>query len=449
MGLFFKSKNRKLSKEFKQEAARIEAERNKGMAAVRAYQEENKEKLQAMVAAEDELNELIGTERILVCGASSFTNMLLKDLLKRAKEVYDILSADSSEIGKKCLEVKPSILALRYDKPNLVDFAHEIMKIYPDVVIMAILKEPDSLPYSESELREAHIMGAAKFPCRTEELVKALKEIKSRYRPNVEYKGMINMDSFELFRESFLKNANIDLANYRERLIERKVNQLMKAHNFSTYQEYACAIAGNEGLKEEVIDNLTVQVSDFFRNVNRWEELESKYIPELLDRFGPSLKVWSAGCGHGEEAYSLVMSMKEHINLDDICVYATDISSAALNRAKKAVFAEKGVSNVKAPALQKYFAAKGSCYQVVPEICSRVRFERHDLLSDPYPKGCHLIVCRNTLGYFTPTAGQRALERLVRAMAPHGLLFVGECEMRLNYESVGLKNRGYYFYEKV
>lgn len=178
MGLFFKSKNRKLSKEFKQEAARIEAETNKGMAAVRAYQEENKEKLQAMVAAEDELNELIGTERILVCGASSFTNMLLKDLLKRAKEVYDILSTDSSEIGKKCLEMKPSILVLRYDEPDLVAFAHEIMKIYPDVVIMAILKEPDSLPYSESELREAHVMGVAKFPCQAEELVKALKEIK-------------------------------------------------------------------------------------------------------------------------------------------------------------------------------------------------------------------------------------------------------------------------------
>lgn len=449
MGLFFKSKNRKPSKEFKQEAARIEAETNKGMAAVRAYQEENKEKLQAMVAAEDELNELISTERILVCGASSFTNMLLKDLLKRAKEVYDILSTDSSEIGKKCLEVKPSILALRYDKPDLADFAHEIMKIYPDVVIMAILNEPDSLPYSESELREAHIMGAAKWPCQVEELVKALKEIKSRYRPNVEYKGMINMDSFELFRESFLKNANIDLANYKKRLIERKVNQLMKAHNFSTYQEYACAVAGNEGLKEEVIDNLTVQVSDFFRNTGMWEELESKYIPELIDRFGPSLKVWSAGCGNGEEAYSLVMSMKEHMALDDICVYATDISSAALNRAKKAVFAEKGVSNVKAPVLQKYFAAKGSCYQVVSEICSRVRFERHDLLSDPYPEGCHLIVCRNTLGYFTPTAGKMALERLVRAMAPHGLLFVGASELGLNYESVGLKNRGYYFYEKV
>lgn len=263
-------------------------------------------------------------------------------------------------------------------------------------------------------------------------------------------KGTISLDSYEAFRTSFLTLTGIDLADYKSRrLIERTVDKLMDAHNFSAYQDYAQALSEDERLREELIDHLTVKVSEFFRNPNLWEALESRYIPELTKHFGPALRVWSAGCGHGEEAYSLVLSLSRSLPLDMICVYATDISAAALARAQTAVYADTALSNVKAALLEKSFIRRDSCCQVRPELCSQVRLARHDLLSDRYPESCHLIACRNTMYYFSPAAQQRVQSRLAGALAPHGILFVGTAEPVPNCESLGLKKRDSFFYEKA
>lgn len=176
MGLF--SKKAKKNKEFSEAIKKIEKDEKKWEKDVKAYREEHKEEIQRSVKAEDEINECIKDERILVSGGSSFAIMAECSVVKNAKEVANILSANPAEIGQKCKEFKPTLLIVMYDEPDLIAFAQKIMEFYPTVSILALIREPDSLTSSALELKKAHIAGVAKRPCSTEEFAKVLKIIK-------------------------------------------------------------------------------------------------------------------------------------------------------------------------------------------------------------------------------------------------------------------------------
>ncbi len=257
------------------------------------------------------------------------------------------------------------------------------------------------------------------------------------------------MDEYGGFVSGILALTGIDLADYKERQVRRRVDQLMESHGFSVYQTYLQALSRDETLLGKLVDGLVITVSEFFRNPDQWELLERQYLPELTGRFGRELRVWSAGCGRGEEAYSLVMSLAGHGLLGSAPVLATDISPAALTWARTGLYGEKELAHVPASLRRKYFVPAGQLYQVLPELRRCVDFQRQDLLGGQYPERCHLIACRNVLHYFSDQGRRKAMAALTGALMPGGVLFIGTAEMIPDCQALGLKKREGFFYEKI
>ena len=158
--------------------------------------------------------------------------------------------------------------------------------------------------------------------------------------------------------------------------------------------------------------------------------------------------IWSAACSTGDEPYSLVMALSRHLPLSDIKIIATDIDKQVLAAAKMGLYNEKSIAAVPDDLKKKYFTQVGSSYQISEEIKQRVEFREHNLLRDPYPTGCHLIVCRNVVIYFTDEAKDEIYAKFNQSLVPGGMLFIGSTEQIINYKDLGFVRNKSFFFEK-
>ena len=206
---------------------------------------------------------------------------------------------------------------------------------------------------------------------------------------------------YEYLKKQILSLTTIDLNAYKERQMKRRIDTLIAKHQIVGYDKYVQALKTDKALFEEFVNYITINVSEFYRNPDQWKMLDEQIIPELIGKFGKNLKVWSAACSTGDEPYSLVMALSRHIPLNQIHIIATDLDKQVIAKAKVGLYHEKSVESVPADLKKKYFTQVGPAYKIADEIKARVEFREHDLLKDPYPSDCHLIVCRNVLIYFT------------------------------------------------
>ena len=199
---------------------------------------------------------------------------------------------------------------------------------------------------------------------------------------------------------------------------------------------------------DQFINFLTINVSEFYRNPDQWKILEGQVFPELIKKFGKNLKIWSAACSTGDEPYSLVMALSRQVPLANIKIIATDIDNQVLDTARMGLYNEKSIASVPDDLKKKYFTKVGSSYQISDEIKKRVEFKKHDLLKDPYPSGCNLIVCRNVVIYFTEEAKDVIYQKFHKALQPGGVLFIGSTEQIMNYRELGFDRHTSFFFEK-
>ena len=171
-------------------------------------------------------------------------------------------------------------------------------------------------------------------------------------------------------------------------------------------------------------------------------------VPELINKFGKNLKIWSAACSTGDEPYSLVMALSKHVPLNQIKIYATDIDKQILEKAKLGLYNEKSIENVPEEFKKKYFTKVGPSYKISDEIKSRVEFKQHNLLKDPYPKDLHMIVCRNVLIYFTEEAKDEVFRKFCDCLYSKGVLFIGSTEQIINYKEIGYQRKNSFYYDK-
>ena len=176
--------------------------------------------------------------------------------------------------------------------------------------------------------------------------------------------------------------------------------------------------------------------------------MDKTVFPELIQRFGRNLKIWSAACSTGDEPYSLVMALSRHLPLNQIKIYATDIDKQVIEKAKQGLYSEKSVAAVPADLKKKYFTKVGPSYQISNEIKSRVEFKTHNLLKDTYPSRCDLIVCRNVLIYFTEEAKDEVFRKYYDCLKPGGVLFIGSTEQIVNYKEMNYVRKSSFFYER-
>ncbi len=253
---------------------------------------------------------------------------------------------------------------------------------------------------------------------------------------------------YEYFKREIMALTTIDLNAYKEKQMKRRIDTLIAKHKIVGYDKYVQALRNEKEKFEEFVNYITINVSEFYRNPDQWKILENEVFPELINRFGKNLKIWSAACSTGDEPYSLVMALSRHLPLNQIKIFATDLDKQVIAKAKVGLYSDKSLVGVPEDLKRKYFTQVGPSYKISDEIKARVEFKEHNLLKDTYPTDCHLIVCRNVLIYFTEEAKDEVFRKYFKSLAKDGVLFIGSTEQIMNYKEIGYDRKSSFFYQK-
>lgn len=257
-------------------------------------------------------------------------------------------------------------------------------------------------------------------------------------------------NSYESFKRQIFQLTKIDLNAYKERQMKRRIDTLIAKHHITNYDDYVRFIKQDKKMFDEFVNYLTINVSEFFRNPEQWVMLEKEILPYLISRVGKNLRIWSAACSTGDEPYSLVMVLSKYMPLSQIRIFATDIDSQVLNAAGMGLYNEKSLKGVPKEYIAKYFTRIDErTYQISPAVKACVQFKKHNLLLEPYPQNCDMIVCRNVLIYFTEEAKDMVYGKFHASLKEEGILFVGSTEQIIRPVDMGLKPVKSFFYQKM
>jgi len=232
----------------------------------------------------------------------------------------------------------------------------------------------------------------------------------------------------------------------------RRVAKRMAALHVDTYEAYEDYLEAHPEEFAPLFDTMLINVTAFFRDPAVWTFLAQEIIPRVVAgrTAADPVRVCCVGCASGEEAYSVAMLFSEALSEKSfrklVKIYATDVDGDALTRARRATYDHKAVEAVPVPLREKYFEAAGSnAFTVRGDLRRVVIFGRHDLVQDAPISRLDLLVCRNTLMYFTAETQPRILARFHFALKDGGFLVLGKSEMLLNqgdlFTPVDMKQR--------
>jgi chemotaxis methyl-accepting protein methylase len=239
--------------------------------------------------------------------------------------------------------------------------------------------------------------------------------------------------AFEALLEHVRGVRGFDYTGYKRPSLMRRFQKRMDAVGAASYDEYRDVLERDAREFDELFNTILINVTSFFRDPPTWEFVRDELIPKLLDaRPSGAIRVWSAGCASGEEAYTLAMLLADAIGedafRDRVKIYATDVDDEALQEARQALYTAKQVDAVPDELRARYFTHSNGRYQFRNDIRRSVIFGRNDLLRDPPISRVDLLVSRNTLMYFGPEAQQRIVANFYFALARRGYLIVGKAE---------------------
>lgn len=254
--------------------------------------------------------------------------------------------------------------------------------------------------------------------------------------------------TYEDFKRAILELTGIDLSSYKEKQMKRRIDSLIRRKGYDGYHTYYNALVEDKGKLDQFLNYITINVSEFFRNPGQWAILEKEILPDLLGKYA-NLKIWSAACSTGEEPYSLVMILAKSLPLERIRVLATDIDREALEKAKAGIYDARSLQSVPQELGKRYFKPLNGFFVIDSRIKACVDFKRHDLLNDPFPQDCHLILCRNVMIYFTEETKVRIYRKLHDALHHDGILFVGSTEQIIFPQKFGFQPLKPFFYKRV
>ncbi|MEA1974397.1 MAG: protein-glutamate O-methyltransferase CheR [Bacillota bacterium] len=255
------------------------------------------------------------------------------------------------------------------------------------------------------------------------------------------------MEGYEGFKKNILKLTGINLTSYKERQMKRRIESLLKRNNYTDFSNYFKELQKNDELFDEFINYLTINVSEFFRNIEQWDVLKNKVVPSILKN-NHNFKIWSAACSTGEEPYSLVMLLSEFMPLNKIKILAVDIDEGAMNKAKIGVYSKKSLEKMPSEFVKKYFTVIGKSYKISEDIKKCVTFKKMNLLEDVYPNNCDLILCRNVMIYFTESAKDEMYGKFSDALKQGGILFVGSTEQIIVPKKYNFISENTFFYTR-
>jgi two-component system CheB/CheR fusion protein len=251
--------------------------------------------------------------------------------------------------------------------------------------------------------------------------------------------------------EHLRQTRGFDFTGYKRASLSRRVDKRLESVGVATYPEYEDYLEVHPDEFAQLFDTILINVTGFFRDAPTWEYVRNELVPRIVaERPEPApIRVWSAGCASGEEAYSLAMVFAEALGPEEflrrVKVYATDADDGALNQARQATYDERQLSGVPADLQATYFESLGGKRVFRKDLRRALVFGRHDLIQDAPISRIDLLVCRNTLMYFNAETQNRMLARFHFALNDGGYLFLGKAEMLLSrarlFAPVDLKRR--------
>ncbi len=240
---------------------------------------------------------------------------------------------------------------------------------------------------------------------------------------------------FETLLEHLTRYRRIDFSGYKQSNLLRQVMSRMHVVGVGDCVDYLAYLDEHPAEYTTLFDSILINVTGFFRDEAAWAYVRETILPRLLahkQAQGP-VRVWSAGCASGEEAYTLAMLFAETVGPEAFCdrvkIYATDVDEEALTQARQAVYNDQDLESVPAALQPRYFETAGSRHVFRPDLRRTIVFGRHDVMRDAPIARVDLLVCRNTLMYFDREAQGRILARFHLSLVEAGYLFLGKAEL--------------------
>lgn len=263
--------------------------------------------------------------------------------------------------------------------------------------------------------------------------------------------GITDLFSLGLSEAEFLKlsgliysSCGIKMPPHKKSMLESRLRRRLRSLSLTSFGDYCDFLFASGGIEQELtslIDVVTTNKTDFYREAAHFDFLIDRALPELIDRFGVGfgrpLRLWSAGCSTGEEPYSLAMVLSEFGRLNpgfSFSILATDISTDVLGKAARGIYAAEKVAPVPEECKRRYLLrnreGEKKLVRIVPELRALVSFRHLNFMDDDYGIREHfdLIFCRNVIIYFDRPTQQTFLRRLCQHLDDERYLFMGHSE---------------------
>ncbi len=247
---------------------------------------------------------------------------------------------------------------------------------------------------------------------------------------------------FEALLIYLKESRGFDFTGYKRSSLMRRVDRRMAQLGVTGYPDYLDRLQVHPDEFTALFNTILINVTGFFRDPDAWELVRDETLPALLASRPPDapIRIWSAGCASGEEAYTIAIVLAEALGItafrDRVKIYATDVDEEQLTEARQATYDEQALLAIPAGLAEKYFERAGDRFTFRKDLRRSVIFGRNDLVQDAPISRIDLLACRNTLMYFNAETQTRILARFHFALADGGILLLGKAEMLLSHGTI-------------
>ena len=249
-------------------------------------------------------------------------------------------------------------------------------------------------------------------------------------------------DSFDQLSTYVTREYGIKLPINKKSMLESRLNKKVKSLGMESYRQFMDFIFSDEGRRRElfnVIDLITTNKTDFFREPAHFQFLQQSFLPDYLQEFGSrQLRVWSAGCSTGEEPYTLIMVLEEFRKQHSLFTYsllASDISTRVIQVSHQGIYHKDRIAEVPVEIKRTYFLRSkkkdDNLVRVKPEFRNKITYRRINLMDNDYGMNnasLDIIFCRNVLIYFDKPIQEKVIKKFTDCLRPGALLFLGHSE---------------------